>query len=165
MSKKLLIISLIVLLIMSGCINKEEFFSETGIFTKIEKGKYNDLDISMELQKTTFKIGEKIDALFMLKNNGQDLINLDENGFDAGIYDLDGTLITYIRENRVISKPVNLGPDVSFIESIDWYIDDNVEPGKYYLVGYVKAEVTNKTSGEKIAPYTIMTKSLTITIE
>ena len=165
MSEKLLIVLLIILLIISGCINKEEFFSETGMFSKVEKGKYDDLDISVELQKTTFKIGEKIDVLFILKNNGADLIQLDDNGFDAGIYSLDGTLVTYIRGNNDISKQVNLGSDVSFIESIDWYIDDNVEPGKYYLIGYLKAGTIYKNSGDKIDPYIIKTKPLTITIE
>lgn len=170
MPKKLLIGSLVILLMMilliiSGCINKEEFFSETGMFNKIERCKYNDLGISVELQKTTFKIGENIDVLFIMKNNGPDLVQLDDNGFDAGIYSLDGTFITYIRGNNDISKQVNLGPDVSFIESINWYIDDNIEPGKYNLIGYLKTEAIYKNSGDKIDPYTIKTEPLTITIE
>ena len=143
-----------------GCINKEE----TGIYNKIEKGKYNDLDISVELQKSTFNTGEDASILFIMKNNGANLIKLDDEGFDAGIYRSDGTFVTYIRGNDEISKPINLGTGVSFIERIDWHIT-NLESGKYYLVGYLKAETTYKNSGDKIKPYTVKTAPLAITIE
>ena len=164
MSKKFLITLLIVSITTLGCINREQFFSETGIFNKIEKSKYNDLDISAELQKTMFKTGEDVSTLFILKNNGADLIELDEKGFDAGIYLLDGTLVKYVRERDDTYKPVNLGAGVSFIERIDWNIG-NLEPGKYHLIGYLKAEATYKSSGNKIKPYTVKTEPLTITIE
>jgi len=164
MPRKLLTILLIASVATLGCINREQFISETGIFNKIEKGKYNDLDISAELEKTTFKTGEDVSMLLILKNNGADLIELDDKGFDAGIYSLDNTLIKYVRAEDDTSKPVNLGAGVSFIERVDWNID-NLEPGKYHLIGYLKAEATYKNSGDKIKPYTVRTKPLTITIE
>lgn len=158
-----------------GCIYKEEFFSETGKFiSKTEKGQFDNLEITTELEKTTFKKGEKINVLFIIKNNGNSLIHLDGQGFDAGIYNLDDNLITYIRGDRERSKSSNLGNDVSFIESLDWYqtYDINGEErdlgtGKYYLIGYLKADINYKDeSGEhKIDPYTIKTKPMTITIE
>ena len=158
-----------------GCIYKEEFISETGKFiSKSEKGKFNDLEITTGLEKTTFKKGERINVLFVLKNNGNDLMQLDDQGFDAGIYNINGNFITYIRGNREKLRPSNLGNDVSFIESLDWYQiydvngeERDLETGKYYLIGYLRAEANYKDqSGErKIDSYTIKTKPMTITIE
>jgi hypothetical protein len=171
----ILTIYVIISIISLGCIYKEEFTSETGKFiSKSEKGKFNDLEITTELEKTTFKKGERINVLFILKNNGNILVQLDNQGFDAGIYNLDNNIITYIRGDRDETKPSNLGSGVSFIESLDWYqiYDVNGEErdlgtGKYYLIGYLKAEINYKDeSGEhKIDPYTIKTKPMTITIE
>lgn len=173
---RLILALLIIMSVISlGCIYKEEFISETGKFiSKSEKGKFSDLEITTELEKTTFKKGEKINILFVLKNNGNDLVQLDNQGFDAGIYNLDNSFITYIRGNREETNPLNLGHDISFIESLDWYqtYDINGEErdlgtGKYYLIGYLKAEVNYKDeSGEhKIDPYTIKTKPIMITVE
>lgn len=165
----------IILVMFTGCIYKEEFFSETGKFiSKTEKSQFNDLEITTELERTTFKKGEKISVLFILKNNGNNLVHLNDQGFDAGIYSSDGNLITYIRGNRERSKPVNLDKDISFIESVDWYQtynEDNnekyIESGKYYLIGYLKADVTyeDENGGYKVDSYTIKTKPIMITIE
>lgn len=163
MPKKLLLTILLIVSVMTaGC---TEFFSETGKFTKAEKGEFKDLEINIELQKTTFKKGDTISVLFILKNNGANTVQLDDQGFDAGIYRLDGTFMTYIRGDNYPSKPMNLGTDVSFIESIDWYMGDNLEPGKYYIVGYLRAGVIYKDSNDKIGPYTIKTRPLEMTIE
>lgn len=169
-------LSLIILIIISvislGCLYKEEFFSGEGKFiSNTEKGKFNSLEISMKLEKTVFKKGEKINILFILKNNGNDIVQLDDQGFDAGVYNSDRDFITYIRGDRVESKPINLGNDVSFIESLDWYqtyneedgTNEDLESGKYYIIGYLKADVTYK-SGDSIRPYTIKTEPMMISI-
>lgn len=164
MSKKLLLtIFLMISIIVSGCVIKEEFLSDTGIFSKTEKGMFDDLEISIELEKTTFNKGDNIRILFILKNKGTNLIHLDDKGFDAGIYDSNGVFITYVRPENDISRYVNLGQDVSFIESIDWHND--LEPGTYSMVGYLRAEITYKDSDTKIEPYVIKTEPLTIVIE
>lgn len=175
--ERMLILTILVIIsVMSlGCVYKEEFTSETGKFvSKTEKGQFDDLEITTELEKTTFKKGERINVLFILKNNGNNLVHLDDQGFDAGIYDTDGNFITYIRGNREISKFVNLDNDISFIESLDWdqtYKVDreeiDIETGKYYLIGYLKAEINYKDeNGEhKIGSYTIKTKPIDIIIE
>lgn len=163
MTKKLLLVALLIVSIMTtGCI---EFFSETGKFTKSEKGEFKDLEINIELQKMTFKKGDTISVLFILENKGDNVVQLDDKGFDAGIYRLDGTLVTYIRDDSYPSKSMNIGKDISFIESIDWHMDGSLEPGKYYIVGYLRAEMIYKGSNYKIEPYTVKTKPLEITIE
>lgn len=58
---------------------------------------------------------------------------------------------------------MSLGPDTSFIEPIDW--QNNLEPGKYNIVGYLKAEIIYKYSGDKIEPYTIKTRPMLIIVK
>lgn len=172
-SKKLFYIPsiIIILLIISGCIGSDS----NSITTK---GKYGNIELTMQLDRTTFAVDDDINMTISLKNNGDKPVTLEGNIFDVGVTFPQGssTEFTYLYPGSSIDDSKNITvvePGKSLIKEILWdqtYSvsgDDGeeliIDPGEYNLQAYVKAKITDKDTN--IDSYTIKTEPITINID
>lgn len=169
LDKLLSIILIVILVTMSGCIN-----NDTGN-TLTKTGKYGDIELTMELEKTTFTEDEDIDAMVTLKNNGNQPITIKgADTFDLGITFPKGSTIqfTYLNGGGGDGEETvdTIEPGKSITEEINWdqtysTTDEEtiVDPGEYKLEAYVKSKISD--NNRSVGPYTLKTDNITITIE
>lgn len=144
--------------------NVKGYFGIEGYTYKT--GKYDDIELTIELGKTIFNKGEEIITIITLKNDSNKIISTkNDNIFDIEIHSLDGSLIKIIKKTKwfLLSKIANLSPGKSLTMDVKWRPD--VLPGTYNLIGYLATEIRYKDSDAYLLKNTLMTEPIMITIK
>lgn len=168
-SSLILLISL--LLITSGCTEKTE--NQDNITTNggkiIETGKYADLELTLELEKSTFQKGEYINATVTLKNNGDQPISFIYTNFDVYIYfpeGFDTDVVSIMSEDSQQEENITINSGESINKNVKWdqsydTIDEGqkkIGVGEYNLVAYFDADNDQEQ-------YELETEPITVDIE
>jgi hypothetical protein len=154
------------------CIQKSDnqIKNQTQNQTQINQSNKNNLELTMVINKTIFKSGEKVLSTITLKNIGTIPINIlyfPNMPFNAFLYDENGNLLdTYIGNVSPSTKLVKsdilvLESESEFSKQLNFTVDR--PPGKYQLdAGFIgNIENLDNNSINKIL---VMSKKIFITI-
>ncbi len=123
-------------------------------------GQKEGLELSLTVDKTVILVGEEIDFVFILKNNGDENVSfwIGPPFFDAYLYDLNDALVARWTEGRAFVayiEKITLRPGETFFKTIAWnlYSYDHetggfipVKPGQYRISGVWLGEPRIETS-------------------
>lgn len=170
--KKKVILLIIFAIIGSMCIQKSnnQIQNQTQNQTQINQSTKNSLELTMVINKTIFKSGEKVLSTIILQNIGTiptKILYFPDMPFNAFLYDENGNLLdTYIGNLSPNTKLVRydiliLNPESEFSRQLNFTIDR--QPGKYQLNAGLIGNIENldNSTQDKVL---VTSKKIVITV-